>query len=308
MTMKRVLSILVLALAAAPTAFAQAQAPAPSAPDFVIPKPEGPAGSGQSQPNASSGQPANPASYHIGPQDELRITVFGEDDLSQLYRVDSDGFITMPLIARVAAAGLTPIELQERIRMALANGFLRNPQVSVQVNQFKSQSVIVSGEVRNPGRVQMTEGHMTLLEALAQAGSPTSSAADEVIVVHQPRPNPTAGPNAMTERQTVTVSLKDLQLGKAGQDVVLEDGDLINVPVAQRFFIQGFVRNPGTYVISSGMTVRQAIALAGGLNERGSDRRIKVTRLVKGKVEEQSIELDDKVQPNDTVTIQGRFF
>jgi polysaccharide export outer membrane protein len=68
------------------------------------------------------------------------------------------------------------------------------------------------------------------------------------------------------------------------------------------------VRTPGTFVLDPGMSVQQAIALAGGLNERGSDRRIKVSRLVKGKLTEISVDLEDKVQPGDTITISGRFF
>jgi polysaccharide export outer membrane protein len=68
------------------------------------------------------------------------------------------------------------------------------------------------------------------------------------------------------------------------------------------------VRSPGTFVLDPGLTVQQAIALAGGLNERGSDRRIKVRRLVNGKLTDLSIELVDQVLPGDTITIASRFF
>ena len=89
---------------------------------------------------------------------------------------------------------------------------------------------------------------------------------------------------------------------------MLQDGDIINVPVAQHFYISGMVRNPGYYVLDPGMTVHQAIALAGGLNERGSDRRINVNRLVNGKLAEVAVNLEDKVQANDTINIPSRFF
>ena len=68
------------------------------------------------------------------------------------------------------------------------------------------------------------------------------------------------------------------------------------------------VRNPGTFVLDPGMSIQQAIALAGGLNERGSDRRIKISRLVKGKLTELGVALEDKIQPGDPITISGRFF
>jgi protein involved in polysaccharide export with SLBB domain len=164
----------------------------------------------------------------------------------------------------------------------LSAGYIRNPQVRVEVNQYKSQFVYVIGEVRAPGKITMTGTTMTLLEALALAGSPTSSASNEVIVVHPNRPNAgNAQPGTDVEGARITVNRKDLELGKAGQDIVLQDGDIINVPSAQHFYITGMVRNPGTFVLDPGMSIQQAIALAGGLNER-ADRRIKISRSVGG--------------------------
>ncbi len=249
--------------------------------------------------------PAPPAAaapkYTIGPQDLLKITVFDEPDLTNSYRVDSDGFITFPYINRVAASGLTLQELQDRLRSMLAAGYLKNPQIRVEVDQYKSQSVYVSGEVRAPGKMTMT-GAMTLLEALAAAGSPTSSASSELTIAH---PKRAGAPEAAAD--VVRVNWKDLQLGKA-TDVVLQDGDIINVPKAQTFYITGQVRNPGSYVLEPGMTVQQAVALAGGLTDRGSDRGIAATRVVNGKRKEIDIKLTDRVEPNDTIAVPQRFF
>lgn len=238
--------------------------------------------------------------YQIGAQDQLKITVLDEPSLSQSYRVDSDGSISMDYIGRVRAAGATPADLQERVRALLANGYLKNPQVRVEVESYKSQSVIVSGEVRTPGKLPMT-GAMTLLEALAAAGSPTSAASSELTIAHLRRSGG-EGDAAVTH-----VNWKDLQLGK-GVDVGLQDGDLINVPKAQTFYIYGQVKNAGTYVFEPGITVQQALAMAGGLTDRGSDRRIRATRFVKGKSLEIALKLNDKVQPGDTITVDQRFF
>jgi polysaccharide export outer membrane protein len=276
--------------------------PAPYQPEFVIPKLEG-------GPAQTPVTPGNPNSYKVGLNDEVKVTVFGEDDLTAMYRVDADGSISFPLIGRVPAAGATLFELQQRITTMLAAGYIRNPQVRVEVNQYKSQFVYVIGEVRAPGKITMTGTAMTLLEALALAGSPTSGASNEVIVVHPNRPNPgNALPATDVEGARITVNRKDLELGKAGQDVILQDGDIINVPSAQHFYITGMIRNPGTFVLDPGMSIQQAIALAGGLNERGSDRRIKISRLVNGKLTELSVDLEDKIQPGDTLIISGRFF
>src|SRR6476660_6725110 len=99
-----------------------------------------------SPPRPDPASVAAPAKYMIGPQDLLKITVFDEPDLTNSYRVDGDGFITFPYIGRVPAGGLTLAELQDRIRTLLGAGFIRSPQVRVEIGEFKSQSVLVSGE------------------------------------------------------------------------------------------------------------------------------------------------------------------
>jgi polysaccharide export outer membrane protein len=241
--------------------------------------------------------------YVIGPGDSLAITVYDERELTNTYRVDDGGFISFPLIGRVAAAGSTVRDLQERLRSMLANGFLRNPQIRIDVDQYKSQSVIVSGAVRAPQKLTIAGGSMTLLEALALAGSPTADASNEVIISRKK-----AGAQGDSEVEEIRVNRRELELGRAGRDVMLRDGDIVNVPVAQKFFIDGQVRNPGTYVLDIGMTVQQAIALAGGLTERGSDRGITAKRFLKGKPIEVNLRLDDKVQADDTITIRQRFF
>jgi polysaccharide biosynthesis/export protein len=269
---------------------------------FLVSQPAGamPAFSAQAQAPAA---PAADASgrYLIGPQDLLKITVLDEPDLSQSYRVDSDGFITFPYIGRVLANGLNAGDLQERIKALLSPAYIKNPQVRVEIDQYKSQSVMVSGEVRQPGKIPMT-GAMTVLEALAAAGSPTPAASSELTIAHPPKPG-----SERTEAEIVRINWKDLQLGK-GTDIVLQDGDLLNVAKAQTFFITGQVRNSSSYVLEPGTTVEQAIAMAGGLSERGSTSRIKASRTIKGQRIEVPLSLSDIIQPGDTITVPQRIF
>jgi polysaccharide biosynthesis/export protein len=277
-----------------PTARPQQQTPPkPYKPDFDIPRQDG-----------QSGQPRQAASstgevYVIGPQDNLSIIVTDEVDLTNKYRVDTDGTITMPYLNRVPVSGLTLAEAQVKIAQMLQAGYLKNPQVRVEVDQFKSRRVMVSGEVRIPGYVTMAGTTMTLLEALTQAGSPTQNASNDIIVQHPSRPGEKPS-------DPITVNRRELELGRA--DVALQDGDLINVPIAKRFYISGFVKNTGYYVLDAGTTVSQAIVLAGGLTDRGSDRRIKIGRLVKGKMVDIPAELTDTVLPNDEIKIPSRIF
>jgi polysaccharide export outer membrane protein len=242
-----------------------------------------------------------PSSYTIGPQDQLSITVADEPELTGKFRVDNDGSFIFPYLGRVEAGGKSLAALQVTLTRQLANGYLKNPQVRVEVDQYKSKSVFVSGEVRSPGKITMAGQSMTLLEALAQAGSPTPNASTEIVVTRRAE-----GGMAMMEE--IRVNRRDIETGRAGQDMFLRDGDVIFVPKAQTFYISGMVRNPGSYVLDPGMTIEQAIALAGGLSERGSDRGIVANRLVKGKSAEVGVSKTDKVQAGDTIKVRARFF
>ena len=272
------------------------QQPPPFKPDFVIPKQEGPA-----PPPATQAQQPVGDQYVIGPADTLAITVVDEADLTRQYLVDSDGTITMPYIGRQHAAGLTVEALRTKITAELKKDWIKNPQVLVGVQQYKARSVLVTGAVRAPQRVTLTGLTMSLLEALTLAGSPTSSAANEVTVVRAPKPG-------QKEPETITVDRRELEVGKAGRDVVLEDGDIINVPEAKKFYVSGAVKNTGQFIYESGMTVARALVLAGGLTDRGSDRRITIKRENNGKIEEISAKLTDKIQPNDEIVIGQRLF
>jgi polysaccharide export outer membrane protein len=150
---------------------------------------------------------------------------------------------------------------------------------------------------------------MSLVEALALAG-PTAAASSEVIVVH-PDPDRKEGgpllPDAAGTR-SLRVNIKELQSGKLSQNVQLQDGDTIFVPKAETFFVTGQVRSPGSYVHEPGITVLQAIALAGGLTERGSRRGMKVLRVSAGRQVEIGVRESDVIQPGDTLVVRQRFF
>src|SRR5258708_31768351 len=93
--------------------------------------------------------PVADASYKLGPGDQLRVTVFGADDLSGEYPVSDTGTAVLPLIGEVKAAGLTPRELEAAIRTKLAGGYLKDPKVSIQIMNFRP--IYVLGEVTKPG-------------------------------------------------------------------------------------------------------------------------------------------------------------
>jgi len=246
------------------------------------------------------------ANYIVGPQDLLKVTVFNEDQLSGQFRVDNDGQFSYPFLGRIKAGGTTLREIAALLTAKLADGYLRNPQVTVQVEQFRSQNVFVMGEVRSPGKYTLT-GAVTLIEALAQAGSTTPSAGSEVLILH-PKESTKGAPTLPEDgdADVERVNLREIETGRLSQNVTIRDGDTIFVPKAERFYVIGQVRNPGSYVLEPKMTVLQAISLAGGVSERGSNRRIHIIRIVDNKKREIDAKPTDIVQPGDTIVVRSR--
>ncbi|MBI2833504.1 MAG: polysaccharide biosynthesis/export family protein [Acidobacteria bacterium] len=249
------------------------------------------------------------ADYTIGPQDVLSVTVWGQRDLSGRYTVELDGTFTFPLIGRVKAAGLTMRQFEEELRKLLADGYFKNPQVSVAVEQYRSQRIFLMGEIKSPGTYPLTGG-MTLLEALAGAGGLGGGASTEAIIIRAQNASGPLLPGQDTSAEVITVSVKELQRGNLAQNVALRDGDTIFVPRAQEDFVYifGAVRAQGIHPIKKDTTVLQALSLAGGLTEDGSTGRIKIIRIVDGKKKELKAKLDDIVQPGDTIIVGERLF
>ena len=251
----------------------------------------------------AQGPRASSAEYTVGVQDRLAITVFGEADLTKLVTVDTDGTFDFPLIGRVKAVGLTARAIEQDITSRLRNGFLVNPQVTIEVEAYRSQFVYVTGQVRTPGAVPLT-GAMSVMEALSKAGSPLSDAGPFIFINRRPATSSQAAAPVAAER----VRMEELQSGRA-QHIALHDGDTIFVPKAETFFVTGYVKNPGPFVFDGDVTVAEAISMAGGVAERGSRSRIRITRIVEGnQVVLKNVKLEDAVRPGDAVEVLPRFF
>ena len=253
----------------------------------------------------------DPRLYVVGPNDVLTITVYNQPQLSGKFVVEADGTFAYPLLGRVAAGGLSIRAVEDKVRQGLANGFLKDPQITATVDQYRSQQIFVMGEVKQPGPLQFT-GSMTLIEALARAGSITERAGTEALVVHSDAggaavPAQIASANTALG-EAIRIDLQKLQSGALAQNLTLRPGDTIFVPRAQTVFVSGNVRMPGEYVIRVGMTVRQALALAGGVTDRGSTRRVQIIRLVNGKETTISGDLQKTVEAGDTIVVNERFF
>lgn len=246
--------------------------------------------------------------YLVGPQDVLSISVFDQADLNGKYAVDLDGSFSFPLIGRFKAGGMTLREVEQALKARLADGFLKNPQIAVAVEQYRSQRVFVVGEVKEAGTYALT-GQMTLIEALAKAGSTTTAAGDEVVVVRGHGAAAAVLPDSKPDTEVVRVNLKDLQSGAAAaRNIALGDGDTIYVPRAELVYIFGQVKNPGAYPIASGITVLQALTLAGGVTPYAAVNRLEVQRAVNGAKKTVKVKLTEIIQAGDTIVVPERFF
>jgi polysaccharide export outer membrane protein len=273
---------LLLVLAAAPAlAQAPAPAPAPAQPALV-----------------TAAGPQRNADYILATGDSLKVTVFDEPDLTKSgLRIDADGTFTYPFLDRVQAAGRTTSAIRDAITTGLAK-FVKSPNVSVEIDQFRPRKANVVGQVRAPGQVTLV-GQVTLLEALAMVGYLTPDAGSEIQVTR-------GTDNAAVPGETLLILRADLQANKPEANIVLREGDLVFVSEKQKFTMTGFVRSPNQYTWERGMTVRIALALAGGITEKGSNRGIVVYRNVNGKQERKNIDQDDLVQPNDILEVRQR--
>jgi polysaccharide biosynthesis/export protein len=247
--------------------------------------------------------------YLIGAQDVLLIQVFDQADLGGKYTVEADGTFSFPLIGRIKAGSLTLRAFERELKERLADGYFRNPQVTVAVEQYRSQRVFVMGEVRQPGPVPLTGG-MTLIEALARAGStlPTSSGEVSIVRAVQGASGGPAVPGQDAATEVFRASIRDLQGGSLSQNIELRDGDTIFAPRAELVYVFGEVRNPGGYAVQKSTTVLQALSLAGGVTEHGAMNRIQVMRIVKGVKTELRVKLTDLVRPEDTIIVPQRYF
>jgi polysaccharide export outer membrane protein len=178
----------------------------------------------------AAGPVAAPNDYRIGPQDLLKLDVFGVEALSKRsVRVNASGQISLPLIGTLQAGGLTGEQLAADIAARLAQDYLQNPQVTIFIEEFTSQRVTVVGAVKTPS-VFPIKGKTTLLQVVAQAGGPTSVANLGSVKILRPEPDGT--------RKTLEYDLTAIQNG-ATPDPEIRGEDVVQVePSAAKESVQ----------------------------------------------------------------------
>lgn len=228
---------------------------------------------GRAEKDAAAQVDSNSGEIPLGPHDLLTVKVFGVESLDRRTRIGSDGTLSLPLVGEIPAAGMTRRELEAEISRRLADGFIRDPQVSVLVEEYLSRQISISGAVRSPGAVELLRP-TTLLEVLALAGGILDDRASEDILIVRKQPN---GPP-----RSIRVQRGPLEAGWLEANLRLQPGDLIHVPFEEMLevLVRGRVRQPDRYrvPVSDGVTVLQAVMLAGGTSDGGTGRRAEILR------------------------------
>lgn len=227
--------------------------------------------------------------------------------------VDIDGSFDFGSLGRIKAAGLTPRQLETELKSKLNPDWVINPQVTVDLIPTQSKRVMVSGAVRNPSEIPFS-GKMTVFQALVAVGSTADNAGDRAFII---RGNPDGSmPSAdqVSDAPKQYVDLNKVKAGDIAENYTLNDGDYLYVEQAQPFTINGEIKSPGQYPARDGLTVQQAIAIAGGFTDKASKGGVKILRPTNDpKNPVQTIKVDNdkllqtmKVKAGDTIMVPAR--
>jgi len=240
------------------------------------------------------------AEYRVGPGDVLEISVFAlenPEETTVLERtVDGDGNITLPWIGNLHVAGRTRREIEEEVARRYGEGYLLNPQVAVNVKEYRSHAVVVTGAAAKPGVYFLRKEGTTLLEVLAMAGGLDAAAGDRVVVMRSGegrrgsgavlRDGLSGGASAR-EDSVVVVALEDLLEGGAGAgNVPVNPGDVVLIPPKEEryVYVLGYVQRPGAYPIDPDQKIDavRGVALAGGLMPTARAQNSFLVRVTEG--------------------------
>ena len=260
--------------------------------------------------------------YAVGPEDQLSVVFFGANELDRTVRINGQGEISLPLVGPVKAGGLSPQALEQRLAQLYREGeYIKEPQISVEVKEYRHQRVMVTGAVVSPGAHEVI-GPRTLLEILGKAGGLTDKAGETVHVIRsQSASEVRKGLKREDIRsfspgsETIVVDLNRLVAqGALELNLPIKNGDVIHVPFAKNAYVLGAVMKPGNVTVKDRLTAAQAVALAGGQHSLLASDRVTILRLNErgeaviltmdlGKVTAGQ-EADIPLKENDIITVQ----
>ena len=228
--------------------------------------------------------PARPSAYILGPEDQVTIVVLDIEEIgTKPMSIDLQGNINVPLVGRVHAGGLTVEQLETQLVPRLRK-YVKEPQVTVAVAEFRSQPVSVLGSVNKPGMHQL-QGRKTLFEVLSLAEGLRNDAGNSIKLTRQmawgPIPLPTAVVNEAAGYSVAEVAVNSVMEARNPQEnIQVMPNDVISVPRAALVYVVGNVRKSGGFVLGEkdGISTLQAVALAEGLDRGAAPQNAKIFR------------------------------
>lgn len=267
---------------------------------------------------AAAQSTSSSADYRIGPDDLIQVTIYNIPEQEArvtprtvILRVSQKGMIVVPLVGAVPVKGKTTAQVEQELNKRYEK-YIRAPQVGVLITEYR-QRVSVMGAVQKPGVFELT-GPKSVIDMVALAGGITERAGNQVHVYRQ---------DAEGKRQSFVIDLMVLA-NPSGQlidaknaetvNLPVHAGDVINVPQAGMFFVDGAVGKPGSYPLGRQYTLTQALATAGGVNPELADySSVSIFRRQgPAKVETISVDLDNimagstqdvMVAPDDVIVV-----
>lgn len=229
--------------------------------------------------------------YVLGSGDVIEVAIVGGSEGPMRVQIQTDGSILLPLIGNISAGGKTVLQLRDTIGSALkSGGYYTTPAVNVTIVTYASRYVTVLGEVGQPGAVPIDRAYH-VSDILARVGGIRSGA--KIVKIRR------------AEGTELSLDVAKIATGGPDEDPLVAPGDKIFVPTAQTFYVLGQVGRPGNYPVEDAMTLRKALAVAGGITQLGSKKKIKVTR---AGTELKNYDLDAPIQIGDVIEVGERFF
>ena len=277
---------------------------------------------GATAPAMSAGMERLRPDYVLGPGDQILIRAFEMEELGETpFRVDGEGYVNLPVLGRIKAGDTTVAAFEALLTKMLAR-YVRTPQVSVTVVQFRSEPVFFVGAFRTPG-IYPLQGRRTLVEMLSAIGGLQPNASRRIKVTRRSEygaiPLPNAAPTPDSKGTMVEISMASLRENvNPAEDIALQPFDVISVERAEMVYVQGAVARVGGVPLEerTSLSVIQALSMSGGLAPEAKPKEARILRPVMNTSRRAEIpinlkrilegkESDFPLMPNDVLFVPG---
>lgn len=257
--------------------------------------------------------------YRLGRGDVLDLQVWNEPELNCKVEIGSDGMAEFPFIGEVKADDVTVDELEKQVEQKLADGYLKDPQIKLTVEEYRSKEVYVLGAVQKPGAVPLRRD-MRLVELLAQAGAKFSEGGDEILVVrHEVSSSPPEEStpeeggadeqekNPGNQPEVLRISANELLHGSAEANVLLRNRDTVLFPpkgrAEKQVYVLGNVEQPGPCPVEKGMSLAKLVATVGAMTDNPG-MQVTITRKTDKEAKSVTYDVRDVVLGKDATNFE----